>query len=109
MLSHPVAASAAVARLTAAFEEGGSRALEGCERPRLSWREMREVQAWREGRGIEEDKEGWTRALEGEERPKELPAPPAAAEDAAFASAAARSGCDSASDEPELDLDALDF
>lgn len=45
VLSHPAAAAAAVAGLTAAFEGGGTDALEAAPAPRLTWREMREVQA----------------------------------------------------------------
>ena len=107
LLSHPRAAPAAVARLTAAFESGGTKALE-CERlPRLSWEEMRVVQAWREGMAIDEEEEE-TKALEGRERerPKELPPP--AASSSALPPIPALDADDHAS-EPELDLDALDL
>ena len=111
VLSHP--AAAAEAGLTAAFEGGGTEALEAAPAPRLTWREMREVQAWREGREVEEtDGEGeGTKALEGggggggggeeehERQPKELP-PPAAAAD---------NDRGSSGSESELDLDALDL
>jgi hypothetical protein len=112
VLAHPAAGAAAVARLAAAFERGGAEALGAAELPRLTWSEMQEVQAWREGREAVEaggDEGGVeTRALEGEERRRELPAPAAAEEEEEDASAAARSGGDSGS-ESELDLDALDF
>ena len=118
VLSHPAAAAAAVARLTGAFERGGAEALRAAEAPRLTWEEMREVQAWREGREAEsEEQQGGARALEGggagEERqqlpwPEEPPAAAAEGEAASSSSSSAARGGDSRS-EPELDLDALDF
>ena len=108
LLSHPSASAAAVARLTLEFDRGGTRALEAAHLPRLSWEEMREVQAWREGKGIENEEEE-VKALEGgkEERAKELqqlpaPLPPSAAPACAL-------NDDDDDDSAELDLDALDF
>lgn len=116
LLSHPRASAAAVARLALELERGGTKALEAAPLPRLSWEEMREVQAWREGKEVEEGVgEGEVKALEGgkeeqeraEELQQQLPAPLPPPSAAAASAPALNDGDED--DSAELDLDALDF